>query len=91
MLSVPLAVLIGIPLYANATGVIPIAEALLAKGMPVGTTLALMMSISAISLPEMIILRKVLKTRMIFYFVAFLGIAFIITGYLLNMTFHSDI
>jgi uncharacterized membrane protein YraQ (UPF0718 family) len=83
-LAVPLAVLAGIPLYSNATGVIPIAEALLGKGVPVGTVLALMMSIAAISLPEMIILRKVLKPPLIATFVAILFVAFVIVGYLFN-------
>ena len=59
--AVPLAVIAGVPMYANATGIIPVAEALLGKGVPVGTVLALMMSVVALSLPEMIILRKVLK------------------------------
>ncbi|MEE4236185.1 MAG: permease, partial [Anderseniella sp.] len=57
--TVPAAVLLGIPLYSNATGIIPVAEAMLGKGVAVGTTLALMMSVAALSLPEMLILRKV--------------------------------
>ncbi len=84
LLAVPAAVLVGIPLYSNATGVIPIVEALLAKGVPIGTVLALMMSVAAISLPEMIILRKVLKPQLIATFVAILFIAFIGVGYLFN-------
>jgi uncharacterized membrane protein YraQ (UPF0718 family) len=83
-LAVPLAVIAGIPLYSNATGVIPIAEALLGKGVPIGTVLALMMSIAAISLPEMIILRKVLKPQLIATFVGILFCAFVIVGYLFN-------
>jgi uncharacterized protein len=86
-LAVPLAVLVGIPLYSNATGVIPIAEALLAKGVPIGTALALMMSVAAISLPEMIILRKVIKPPLIGIFVAWLFIAFVAVGYLFNAFF----
>lgn len=82
--AVPLAVLSGIPLYSNATGVIPIAEALLGKGVPIGTVLAMMMSVVAISLPEMIILRKVLKPRLIIYFALFLLVAFVVVGYLYN-------
>jgi hypothetical protein len=82
--AVPLAVLAGVPLYSNATGVIPIAEALLGKGVPVGTVLALMMSIAAISLPEMIILRKVLKPPLIATFVGILFLAFVLVGYLFN-------
>lgn len=85
--AVPLAVILGIPLYANATGVIPIAEALLGKGVPIGTVLAMMMSIVAISLPEMIILRKVLKTRMLVYFASYIFISLIIVGYAYNAVF----
>lgn len=82
--AVPAAVLTGIPLYSNATGVIPIVEALLAKGVPLGTVLALMMSVAAISLPEMIILRKVLKPQLIATFTGILFVAFITVGYLFN-------
>ena len=82
--AVPLAVLLGIPLYSNATGIIPIAKALLLKSVPVGTVLAMMMSIVAISFPELIILRKVLKVRLLIYFVLFLLFAFTVVGYLYN-------
>ncbi len=82
--AVPLAVITGIPLYSNATGVIPIVEALLGKGVPIGTVLALMMSVAAISLPEMVILRKVLKVPLIATFTAILFAAFIGVGYLFN-------
>ncbi|PLX34980.1 MAG: hypothetical protein C0605_11785 [Hyphomicrobiales bacterium] len=82
--AVPLAVLAGIPIYANATGVIPIAEALIDKQVPIGTVLALMMSVAAISLPEMIILRKVLKPQLIATFTGLLFVAFISVGYLFN-------
>ncbi len=82
--AVPSAVLIGIPLYSNATGVIPIVDALMSKGVPIGTVLALMMSVAAISLPEMIILRKVLKPQLIATFAGILFIAFIGVGYLFN-------
>ncbi len=85
--AVPLAVIMGIPLYSNATGVIPIAEALLGKGVPIGTVLAMMMSVVAISLPEMIILRKVLKVRLLAYFTIFLFISFVVVGYLYNLIF----
>ena len=84
ILAVPSAVLIGIPLYSNATGVIPIVEALMGKGVPIGTVLALMMSVAAISLPEMIILRKVLKPQLIATFAGILFIAFIGVGFLFN-------
>lgn len=86
-LAVPLAVLMGIPLYSNATGIIPVAEVLLNKGVPVGTILAFIMSIVAISLPELLILRKVLKPQMLAFFVAFLFIAFVGVGYLFNFIF----
>src|SRR3989338_2007814 len=85
--AVPLAVLIGIPLYANATGIIPVAEVLLNKGVPIGTILAFIMSIVAISLPELLILRKVLKVRMILFFAGFLFVAFVSVGYLFNFIF----
>jgi uncharacterized membrane protein YraQ (UPF0718 family) len=84
LFAVPAAVLIGIPLYSNATGVIPIVEALMAKGVPIGTVLALMMSVAAISLPEIIILRKVLKPQLIATFTVILFVAFIGVGYLFN-------
>jgi hypothetical protein len=85
--AVPLAVLMGIPLYSNATGIIPVAEVLLNKGVPVGTILAFIMSIVAISLPELLILRKVLKPQMLVFFVAFLFIAFVGVGYSFNFIF----
>jgi uncharacterized membrane protein YraQ (UPF0718 family) len=82
--SVPAAVLLGVPLYSNATGVIPIAEAMLAKGVPIGTTLALMMSIAALSLPEMLILRKVIRWPALAIFASVLAISFMIVGWLFN-------
>lgn len=82
--AVPIAVLIGVPLYSNAAGVIPIVKVLMDKGMAIGTALSFMMAVTALSLPEGIILRKVLKPRLlaIFFGVAALGI--MITGYLFN-------
>jgi uncharacterized protein len=82
--SVPAAVLIGIPLYSNAAGVIPIVSALMEKGAALGTVLAFMMSVVGLSLPEMIILRRVLKPRLIAIFIGVIAIAIIITGYLFN-------
>ena len=82
--SVPLAVLIGIPMYSNAAGVIPIVQALLAKGAALGTVLAFMMSVIALSLPELVILRKVLKWRLIGTFVAVVATGILIVGYLFN-------
>ncbi len=82
--AVPFAVLVGIPLYSNAAGMIPIVDALLGKGLPVGTVLALMMSITAISAPELMILRKVLKVPMLAFFAGFLAVAFVGVGYFFN-------
>jgi uncharacterized membrane protein YraQ (UPF0718 family) len=82
--SVPLAVLIGIPLYSNAAGIIPIVEALLGKGAALGTVLAFMMSVIALSLPEMVILRKVLTLRLIVVFVTVVGTGILVVGYLFN-------
>lgn len=84
LFAVPLAVLAGIPLYSNATGVIPVAEALLGKGVPIGTVLVLMMSVVAISIPEFVILRKVIRLQGLIYFASFLALAFICVGYLFN-------
>jgi uncharacterized membrane protein YraQ (UPF0718 family) len=83
--SVPAAVLLGIPLYSNAAGVIPIISALLGKGAALGTALAFMMSVVALSLPEMIILRKVLKLRLIAIFVGVVALSIVVTGYLFNL------
>jgi len=82
--SVPLAVLIGIPMYTNAAGVIPVVQALLAKGAALGTVLAFMMSVIALSLPEMIILRKVLKVRLIVTFVSVVATGILMVGYIFN-------
>ena len=82
--SVPLAILIGIPMYTNAAGVIPIVQALLAKGAALGTVLAFMMSVIALSLPEMIILRKVLKLRLIITFIGVVAGGILLVGYVFN-------
>ncbi|MEO8545906.1 MAG: permease [Burkholderiaceae bacterium] len=82
--SVPLAVLLGIPMYTNAAGVIPIVQALLTKGAALGTVLAFMMSVIALSLPEMIILRKVLKLRLIATFAGVVGAGILLVGYVFN-------
>jgi uncharacterized protein len=82
--SVPLAVVVGVPMYTNAAGIIPIVEALLAKGAALGTVLAFMMSVIALSLPEMIILRKVLKMRLIATFVGVVSAGILIVGYVFN-------
>ena len=83
--SVPLAVLIGIPMYSNAAGIIPVVQALLAKGAALGTVLAFMMSVIGLSLPEMIILRKVLKVRLIATFAGVVGFGILIVGTLFNL------
>lgn len=85
--SVPFAVLIGIPLYACSPGAVPIAYALIEKGVPLGTALAFMMSVIAISLPELIILKKVLKLPFIFIFVGIIAVGITIVGYVLNILF----
>ncbi len=82
--SVPIAVLIGIPMYSNAAGMIPVVQALLGKGAALGTVLAFMMSVIALSLPEILILRKVLKIRLIVTFVGIVGLGILIVGYLFN-------
>jgi len=82
--AVPIAVLIGVPLYSNAAGVIPLVAALQEKGMAMGTVLAFMMSVTALSLPEMIILRNVLKPQLIGVFIGIMATAIIIVGYLFN-------
>jgi uncharacterized membrane protein YraQ (UPF0718 family) len=82
--TVPAAVILGIPLYSNATGVIPVAEAMLGKGVAVGTTLALMMSVAALSLPEMLILRKVIRWPALALFAGVLAVAFTLVGWGFN-------
>lgn len=85
--AVPLSVLIGIPLYSNAAGIIPIVSVLIEKGASLGTALAFMMSVIALSLPEMIILRKVLKIQFIITFAAIVGAGIMLVGFLFNYLF----
>ena len=82
--SVPAAVLIGIPLYSNAAGIVPIVGTLIEKGASVGTSLAFMMSVIGLSLPEAVILKRVLKTPLLITFFAVIAVAIIITGYMFN-------
>jgi uncharacterized membrane protein YraQ (UPF0718 family) len=82
--SVPLAVLIGVPMYSNAAGIIPVVQALLGKGAALGTVLAFMMSVIGLSLPEMIILRKVLRPPLIATFVAVVAAGILAVGFLFN-------
>jgi hypothetical protein len=83
--AVPLATLIGIPLYSNAAGVIPLVSALTEKGVAMGTALSFMMAVTALSLPEFIILRKAMKLKLIIIFASVVGIGIIFTGYLFNL------
>ena len=83
--AVPVAVAIGVPLYSNAAGVIPIVYALMEKGMSMGTVLAFMMAVTALSLPEMIILRKVIKVPLLVVFVSIMTVTIIAVGYLFNV------
>ncbi|MCX6235696.1 MAG: permease [Bacteroidetes bacterium] len=85
--SVPISVLIGIPLYSNAAGIIPIVSVLIEKGASLGTSLAFMMSVIGLSLPEIIILKKVLKYPLIFTFIGIVAIGIMIVGYLFNFIF----
>lgn len=85
--SVPLSILIGIPLYSNAAGIVPIVSVLIEKGASLGTALAFMMAVIGLSLPEMIILRKVLRLPLIFTFIGVVGFGIMIVGYLFNLIF----
>jgi uncharacterized membrane protein YraQ (UPF0718 family) len=83
--SVPLAVVIGVPMYANAAGIIPVVQALLGKGAALGTVLAFMMSVIGLSLPEMVILRKVLKIQLIATFAGVVAVGILVVGYVFNL------
>lgn len=85
--AVPLSALIGVPLYSNAAGIVPIVSVLLEKGVPLGTALAFMMAVIGLSLPEMIILRKVLKLRLILVFAGVVSLGIILVGYLFNLIY----
>ena len=84
-LAVPALVLLGVPLYSNAAGTIPIVEALLGKGLPVGSALAFMMAVTALSVPELVILRRVMKPRLIALFVAIVASGILLVGYGFNL------
>ena len=86
--AVPIAVLIGVPLYSNAAGAIPIVQALTAKGVPIGTALALMMAVTALSLPEAVILRRVMKLRLLGIYFGIVALAIVAVGYLFNAVIH---
>ncbi len=83
-LAVPLVVLVGVPLYSNSAGMVPVVGALMEKGMATGTALAFMMSVTALSLPEMVILRRVLKPRLLAVFALTLALSFMLVGWLFN-------
>jgi uncharacterized protein len=83
--AVPLAVLIGIPLYSNAAGIVPLVGVLTEKGVSLGTTLAFMMAVTGLSLPEFMILKKVMKVKLIIIFASIVGLGIIFTGYLFNL------
>jgi uncharacterized membrane protein YraQ (UPF0718 family) len=82
--AVPLAVLIGVPLYSNAAGMIPVVQALMGKGLPIGTALAFMMAVTALSFPEAVILKNVLKMRLLATFFGIVALAIVGMGYLFN-------
>ena len=88
--SVPAAVLVGVPMYSNAAGIIPVVQALLEKGAALGTVLAFMMAVIGLSLPEMIILRRVLRPQLIAAFVGIVGSGILIVGYLFNFVFEGS-
>jgi uncharacterized membrane protein YraQ (UPF0718 family) len=84
---VPLAVIVGIPMYANATSVIPIVQALIAKWIPLGTWLAFMMATVGLSLPEFLILKKVMKMKLLLIFFGVTGLCMMLLGYFFNWIF----
>jgi uncharacterized membrane protein YraQ (UPF0718 family) len=86
--AVFVAVVLGIPLYSNATGMIPVVAELLTKGVAIGTAIAFMMAVTALSLPEMLLLKKVIKVKLIAVFVAITGVSIIIVGLLFNQIGH---
>jgi len=83
--AVPLAVILGIPLYSNAAGIIPLISVLTEKGVSIGTTLAFMMAVTGLSFPEFMILKKIMKTKLILIFAGIVGVGIIFTGYLFNI------
>ena len=87
ILAVPAAVIAGIPMYASQAGIVPLVQVLLEKGVPIGTALAAFMSIATISLPEMMMLKKIFGIKLLALFIIYLACAFILTGYLINFLF----
>jgi uncharacterized membrane protein YraQ (UPF0718 family) len=86
-LAVPGAVIVGIPIYTNIMGVIPVVQSLIGKGLPVGTSLAFMMSVAALSLPEFIMLKKVMKNELLIAYAGIVGLGIIIMGLIFNVIF----
>jgi len=86
-LSVPVAVLIGVPLYSNSAGILPVIQALIEKGVPIGTALSFMMATTALSAPEFVILKQIMKPKLIFMFAGIVSISIVIAGYLFNLLF----
>ena len=86
-MAVPAAVIAGIPMYASQAGIVPLVQVLLEKGVPIGTALAAFMSIATISLPEMMMLKKIFGIKLLELFIIYLACAFILTGYLINFLF----
>ena len=85
--SVPLAVVVGIPTYANVTSIVPVAAALIEKGLPVGTAFAFMLPAAAASVPEFIMLKKVMSFRLLAIFAVYLLVFFTLTGWILNFAY----
>ncbi len=87
--SVPLAVLIGIPLYSSSVGILPVIQALVSKGVPIGTALAFMMATTALSIPEFLILKQIMKPKLITIFASTVGISIVIVGYVFNFVIYN--
>jgi hypothetical protein len=84
-----LAVIIGVPLYSNSAGILPVIQALIDKGVPIGTALAFMMATTALSFPEFVILKQIMKSKLIAIFAGIVSVSIIIAGYLFNIIFGS--
>ena len=87
--AVPLSVLLAVPMYANAAGIVPVVEVFVAKGIPLGTAIAFMMAVVGLSLPEATLLKKVMTWRLIFIFFSTVTLFIILSGYMFNMMFAS--
>ena len=85
--TVPLAVILGVPMYANAAGIIPVIQVFVAKGIPIGTSLSFMMAVVGLSIPEAILLKKVMTAKLIAIFFSVVTVCIIISGYMFNLFF----